>query len=736
MTEHFDVVFVADPRFSGGTSTALIAEMQAAARAGVPNALIPVKSPPLKKCWPYHAGVRAELAAGSTALIEPGARVVADFAIVHHPLLLSAPLAEPINLEAETVVLVLHHPMKNGVGEIEYDLSKICAHLRDLFGSEPHLAPVGPLVAEQIERPEAYGAQPELLDWRNLIDVDAWARPPRRPDPDRIRIGRHSRPYAPKWPDTLDAALAAYPPHKRYQISMLGGAGGHLDRLYGAAPKEWELLSFGAIAPREYLHSLDFYVYHHSEKWVEAFGLAILEALSVGLPTILPKHFQKLFGDGALYAEPGRTADIVDALVADPEAYRLQCERAQSRARVKFGYEVFPHRLKQLRPDWAASAPARGARAAPYVAAPKKKRAMLMTSNGVGLGHITRMTAVAEKLADDVEPVFFTLSQGVKLLQEAGFIAEYRPSHRATGADVDAWNRALAEELGDAISFYGPDVFVFDGNVPYGGVLEAFKIFPALKTIWMRRAFWTEGHRPFLARASHFDAIIEPGDLAEAVDRGPTVSQRDKVMRVGPIIRHRPEDRASRDEARARLDLPSDKLVVAVALGSGSNFDLSEVRRAVVDHLKARGDVHIVELVSPIAAEPPAAEPDVRQMTVYPVFPLTNAFDAMVGACGYNSFHEALIGGVPTVFTPNEAPEMDKQAERALYGESIGGCLTLRRANVLATGRILDRILHPETRAAIRARAERTAPPDGAAEAAAYVRDYAFLRKARSALAF
>ena len=40
-----------------------------------------------------------------------------------------------------------------------------------------------------------------------------------------------------------------------------------------------------------------------------------------------------------------------------------------------------------------------------------------------------------------------------------------------------------------------------------------------------------------------------------------------------------------------------------------------------------------------------------------------------IAAAGYNTFHEQVLGAIPTLFVPNEADEMDLQASRARWAE-------------------------------------------------------------------
>ena len=68
--------------------------------------------------------------------------------------------------------------------------------------------------------------------------------------------------------------------------------------------------------------------------------------------------------------------------------------------------------------------------------------------------------------------------------------------------------------------------------------------------------------------------------------------------------------------------------------------------------------------------------------TLYPVSDYLGAVDLMVTNAGYNSFHECVFGGIPSIFVPNQAPEMDDQHLRATYAYASGLGLRLRASEL------------------------------------------------------
>ena len=107
-----------------------------------------------------------------------------------------------------------------------------------------------------------------------------------------------------------------------------------------------------------------------------------------------------------------------------------------------------------------------------------------------------------------------------------GFPVEYVASYATPGSGNDyRWSRRLRARLRAAVAEADPAVVVFDGTHPYEALLGALP--SGARAVWCRRPLWKQGSsRAPLGRAGAFDAVLEPGELAEDEDRGPTVPLR------------------------------------------------------------------------------------------------------------------------------------------------------------------------------------------------------------------
>ena len=106
----------------------------------------------------------------------------------------------------------------------------------------------------------------------------------------------------------------------------------------------------------------------------------------------------------------------------------------------------------------------------------------------------------------------------------------------------------------------------------------------------------------------------------------------------------------------------------------------------------------------------------------------------MITNAGYNSFHECIYGGVPTIFVPNEAPEMDHQHLRAAYAHSTGLGFLLRSCDLGRVETTIDAALSEDFRQELRRRSDRLTYETGALEAARTIEQLVFSVRANAPL--
>lgn len=299
--------------------------------------------------------------------------------------------------------------------------------------------------------------------------------------------------------------------------------------------------------------------------------------------------------------------------------------------------------------------------------------ALFVSANGVGRGHLSRQIAIAHRLSRH-SAMFLTMSYAARMIAANGFPFQFFPHHAVTGEPTEQWHRILANEIELILDMTGADTLVYDVNFVFDGVIDVLRRRrDSLRSLWVRRAMWPAIHHSYVGAGVHFSTIVEPGDLAEALDDGPTVGDRASVVRVPPVLLTDPSERLSRQDARTAMALPPDHVVIMIDLLSTALEPFARLRNRILRNLLGRRNICVVEL-EPIQGSLESATADQRHriLRIDSAFRYSRAWDGAVTRCGYNIFHEHVLGGVPTVFVPNEAPEMDRQSLRSGWAEQRG----------------------------------------------------------------
>ena len=729
----YDILWVGDLRFPGGTGTAIAEEIAASVAAGYRCGLIFIRSPILGFPHPINPRIRRFVDQGDIDLLDHRQHVSCRLCCLYHPQSFTHFPIDPPRIDAEIKLLVTTHPPYEGDGQLVYDSVVIDRHAQELLGGDVLWAPVGPAVRRQLGQ---LASPPNLIDqdWCGVINHADWQSERSTPCGTSPVIGRHSRPDPAKWPDTRDDVLTVYPASSNVQVKILGD-GPFLRQLVDPIPANWQVFAFNQITPRDFLKQLGIFVYFHHSRWVEAFGYAVLEALAARLPVVLPFHFEPLFEDAAIYVDPHQVRDKVEDLYSNHCYYNEQTQRAGEMVEQRFSHQTYKERIQAL--IGPPSKPVkietkRKAKDFPIGNVGRgRRRAMFISSNGIGMGHLTRLLAIARRLPATIDPIFLTMSRAARYVQDFGYPVEYLPFHAALGCDVRLWNHHLRRDLSERFAFYQPDVVIFDGNVPYDGLISAMASVPTTPLVWCRRAMWTKGAgREFIWRERFADIVIEPAEIAGELDRGLTTEHLGKTRVVDPILLFDPVDGLRRMEARAELDLDDERPACLIQLGANNNFNIAPLRLAMLEILLQHPDLQIVWLDWTIAENQIELPPSTKRLSTYPIARHLNAFDFAISSAGYNAYHELLANGVPTLFVPNENPMMDDQLARAFHADLHGLGLMIRRCDHYRISETLERLLDHEEQATIRERCRRLTFSNGAKDAARIVDELAYTCRA------
>ena len=318
----------------------------------------------------------------------------------------------------------------------------------------------------------------------------------------------------------------------------------------------------------------------------------------------------------------------------------------------------------------------RGAVEPVHLPADAPPRVLFVTDNGHGVGHLTRLVAVARHARGRFTPVFLTLSEAYPVLRELGYPAEYLPSADRLGMKRAAWQVLVGPRLVQVLRRLQPRLVLVDHVGPPDALLEARKRTQGMELLWSRRGLWREGrHRHRLALADAFDVIVEPGDLAAPIDRGVTATRRRGVTAVPPITVVGPDELEDRAGGRAALGLPPDGRAVLVQLSDSDPARLTaliEQATAIVREVAGAEPVHLFAPQHVLHRDALGPVDGVHLRAVYPVARFLRAFDGVISTAGYNSYHEVVMSGVPAVFVARDSSSLDDQRRRAEFASLCG----------------------------------------------------------------
>ena len=350
-----------------------------------------------------------------------------------------------------------------------------------------------------------------------------------------------------------------------------------------------------------------------------------------------------------------------------------------------------------------------------------KPTIILATSNGVGMGHLARASAVALALKDVANPIIVSMAGGIAEIPSfMGIRCEYIPGRDRLWMSREKWDKYLRDRLLALVEETGAKVLSFDGVVPYPGVIAAKNSHPSLKLVWVRRGLWQKKPQRFILglQAAMMDVIIEPGDIARSYDFGPTSQRKDAVL-TSPVSLFRKEDALSRDDARRALGLDLNRPVALVQLGTGDS-DVNHKMTAALEGLIGWKDLQVILTKAPIDKDGKSLAPaglDIKTVRYFPLAKVLHAFDAGICATGYNGVHELLPAQVPTVFVSNIRGTDDQEA-RARWCHDFGYALRADQSDLNEITATVKKLQDPLVRAQLSAQCANLPDTTGGAEIA------------------
>ncbi|MCV9994110.1 glycosyltransferase [Paeniglutamicibacter sp. ZC-3] len=339
----YDVVYVTDFRFPGGTTTLTLSEMKAVAQAGKRVGFIQLESPLNKPSTPVSETLLALQASGDVQQLGLGDIAHAKVLVVRHPTVVTyLDRAESKITVGQALLIVNNPPVNKGGSGMVFDLPACIENMDRLFDTTTLV-----IGESELTRKLSLTLVPKsrLVDgtWPGVITSDCVANPDFGKKP---ILGRHSRDHGLKWPSIVATFRNAYVSDV-FDTQILGGAK-ELRKKLGEEVTEGVIVhEFGAMEVDSFLNTVDFWAYFHDDKLTESFGMSTAEAMAAGKVVILPGYMETTFGDGAVYAEPSQVSEIVSRYWNDPSLYKKQSEKARHYIAQRYGVEALMGRIEE-----------------------------------------------------------------------------------------------------------------------------------------------------------------------------------------------------------------------------------------------------------------------------------------------------------------------------------------------------------------------------------------------------
>ncbi len=352
----------------------------------------------------------------------------------------------------------------------------------------------------------------------------------------------------------------------------------------------------------------------------------------------------------------------------------------------------------------------------------RSPRILFYAVNGLGLGHVTRLLAIARKLRDrlqEAEILFLTSSEAEDVIYREGFAAFKVPSKTIrvqTRLRPSTYSRMVQTVTLNVLAGFHPHVLVVD-TFPAGAIQE---LLPVLRWDGIK-VFVYRAQRPETANSPLVQNCLQLYDLAivphrEGEEEAPMPAGLRSVW-TGAIVIRDLEEEKPRKEARELLGLPEDVPVCYVTFGGGGDAEMDAALTASVEALSSVADLHLAVALAPLYRGRVRRRANVTPVDYYPMAELYSAFDCAVSAAGYNTAMELLHHGVPTAFVPFPR-QVDDQDARARRIQEAGAGLCVPHLEPAILRAAVTRLLDPAYAGRIRAAATSFVPDSGATRAA------------------
>ena len=347
-------------------------------------------------------------------------------------------------------------------------------------------------------------------------------------------------------------------------------------------------------------------------------------------------------------------------------------------------------------------------------------------TNGVGFGHFTRLISIAlrvKKMSPKTDIVFFTSMPTINILTKYGFTNYHLPGrYRYDSMSPRIWNSLCEEFLHLINSIHRPKAYIFDGAYPYRGLINFMNSIPKnISKIWVRRGMVKQNSKQLPVDSVRcFDAIIQPGDTYVEINDD-SMNMGISIVRVNPILLMDREDMLPEGRLRGRFGIPKEAILCYLQLGAGNINEINSEINLALNSLLKYPENYVLIGESMIGDEVIYEHPRVRIIRDYPNFKYFKDIDFALIAGGYNTYHEIIEAGIPSICYPNHKTGRDDQLGRVKKAKDSGSMIVVEKRNRINIDLSITRIMDSKVRTEMRLKTENLRKDNGASDAAKWI---------------
>lgn len=305
-------------------------------------------------------------------------------------------------------------------------------------------------------------------------------------------------------------------------------------------------------------------------------------------------------------------------------------------------------------------------------------RILFYAINGVGLGHLNRLLAIAREARSLVHAMGLKAEFCFLTTSEAPEVAFDFPSYKIPAknsmAQSDFNNRQYISQakhlIANLVAGMRPHILVVDTQIEgaFGEVDFVRDHCKASVFIYRQKKpelIQDEAHQGALER---YDRILIPDDPAQAEHYALQDSIQSRSCFVGRIHGYRALEALDEASLCDYFQLPTGRKIIYVSAGGGSSI---EELNHLLDALSSETDYVLLVGYGPLYRGPKRYGQNIIPLTEPQISRYFKGLHGAVCAAGYNSYEELLSAEVPSLFFAQERG-MDVQAERIAQGYAAG----------------------------------------------------------------